>query len=1084
MVLALGDLGLFEDDKDSCDCEAIGRLILKLSLGAERDAVSEPRFATTADVLARRRRSSANGLGVPGAGAPALVPPELFRNETLRRVFRSRAGRVGPAGRVADANEREDKKNESGDAADVDEYRLSASQFVAWLRDAGLFAGLRDGKKSGLTEAGALVLFARARGEDKTVEESSDTSSIRLSDVSLRFAPDFVAALALFATATNEPVEAVAGALVMRPSDGDDGSVTHASGQFRRLRACFAMLDVERRGFVRNDRLASVLAAGDAFSRRAARGGDLDAAAAFLHARVHERAPELGFVAMRDAREGYVSLRECEAHFLAAARSGFVPDAAAAAAEEETRNAETFFDGVARKSLRDASTTFERFCAAGYEAGFESEPHPLLMDLERFERFAAEARLYDAKLASGAARVAFATAARGATRIDVSGFFSAVASVARHKAMSPTDAVECVKRARTSRLAVVGIGGNDERFAPRRALDATGSPNKTEERLVSNATPSRENEDFPRKRVPRRAPRPDPGALRVADPGRAAAVLDAMTRFGQSFIPASFLACVMADVGAFHGVPLVEAGAAVEGARVLLASSAPKTTRVTRDDCVRLIGALADIREARVLDGSFHDQTEVSGSIPQKTLEMYASDARLRGAYKAWATFGSGARDKSFSTGKNRTLDHPRFAWERSVAEADARSLVEPSCSFTFTSDLGPKRKENRDPALDGSNAFAPRVEVCSRGHDEGDPREGYVRFRVDPVASGGADWPDEAQLLGRRVDSGLDRTRRARVPDARRVAFGTAHASRAAAARATARARERGDALGLPSLGTAGADEGRWEAIHGDAAAKRAGDVGASSSPAIGMSLESFKTLIVQAGLTGDGRERNDRGARRSASRRPFTAAAAEAAFATARAGDFRVRELSWGAFLDALALVASATGRTLGDVALRVREVNQPLCFEGRAPPVPRVTYVPEPPRVARTREDRNRFDVDAFARACDEAHVSMRTSSAHRRGAAHSVEEEEEERRRREHREEEASRRATDDDDDDDDDGKRRDETDAPCGTSAEVFFSEPSVVAPSSPEGLASTWRQHTSKLDLGTSLVASLRASEYYRRARG
>jgi hypothetical protein len=374
---------------------------------------------------------------------------------------------------------------------------------------------------------------------------------------------------------------------------------------------------------------------------------------------------------------------------------------------------------------------------------------------------------------------------------------------------------------------------------------------------------------------------------------------------------------------------------------------------------------------------------------------------------------------------------------------------------------------------------------VCSRGHDEGDPREGYVRFRVDPVASGGADWPDEAQLLGRRVDSGLDRTRRARVPDARRVAFGTAHASRAAAARATARARERGDALGLPSLGTAGADEGRWEAIHGDAAAKRAGDVGASSSPAIGMSLESFKTLIVQAGLTGDGRERNDRGARRSACRRPFTAAAAEAAFATARAGDFRVRELSWGAFLDALALVASATGRTLGDVALRVREVNQPLCFEGRAPPVPRVTYVPEPPRVARTREDRNRFDVDAFARACDEAHVSMRTSSAHRRGAAHSVEEEEEERRRREHREEEASRRATDDDDDDDDDdGKRRDETDAPCGTSAEVFFSEPSVVAPSSPEGLASTWRQHTSKLDLGTSLVASLRASEYYRRARG
>ena len=87
------------------------------------------------------------------------------------------------------------------------------------------------------------------------------------------------------------------------------------------------MLDETRAGFVRNGRLASVLAAGDAFSFfRSARGGDLDAAAAFLHARVHERAPELGFVSTRDARDGHVSLRECEARFLAAARSGFVPD--------------------------------------------------------------------------------------------------------------------------------------------------------------------------------------------------------------------------------------------------------------------------------------------------------------------------------------------------------------------------------------------------------------------------------------------------------------------------------------------------------------------------------------------------------------------------------------------------------------------------------------------------------------------------------------------------------------------------------------------------------------------------------------
>ena len=131
------------------------------------------------------------------------------------------------------------------------------------------------------------------------------------------------------ATARGETAEAVAGALVMDVASPTVPSGTesvpsplavHAS-RLRRLRACFAMLDETRAGFVRNDRLASVLAAGDAFSFSGApRGGDLDAAAAFLHARVHERAPELGFVSTRDARDGHVSLRECEAHFLAAAR--------------------------------------------------------------------------------------------------------------------------------------------------------------------------------------------------------------------------------------------------------------------------------------------------------------------------------------------------------------------------------------------------------------------------------------------------------------------------------------------------------------------------------------------------------------------------------------------------------------------------------------------------------------------------------------------------------------------------------------------------------------------------------------------
>ena len=702
VVLALGDLGVFEDDADSCDCEAIGRLV------AERvgfvQSVSFARFATTAAVLeTRRRERKKNALGVPGSGpgAPALVPPELFRNQTLRRVFMRRAGRVATS-----LDAKQDRGGASGcearvDVEDVDAFRLSASQFVFWLRDAG---ALRDG----LTEAGALVLFARARGTESRRdsdpdeheppdEHEHDGTTCRLCDVALRFAPDFVAALALAATARGETAEAVAGALVMDAASPTVPSGTesvpsplavHAS-RLRRLRACFAMLDETRAGFVRNDRLASVLAAGDAFSFSGApRGGDLDAAAAFLHARVHERAPELGFVSTRDARDGHVSLRECEAHFLAAARSGFVPDFRAAETNDArlpktTFSEDDFFFGV---ETRDASTTFERFCAAGREAGFAAEPHPRLMDLERFERFALEARLYDSKLADGAARVAFAAAARGAVRVDVSGFFAAVAAVARHKALSPADAVECVKRARLSGLATVGVGGNDERFAPR--------ARRAEEDAVHAPADFVNVVKNDKKSIPRVAPPPplDPGTLRVADPGRAAAALDdALTRRsaktgsentkGGMGIPLSSLARVMADVGALAGVPLVEAGAAIDGARLAAAAEIKRGSGAeedadfvpvaSRDACARLISELADIREkkTRVTDGASRDETSVPGWIPP-ALEMYASDTRLRAAYAAWTAFGS--TDPRIDGSANVS----NVARERSVAEADERRRV------------------------------------------------------------------------------------------------------------------------------------------------------------------------------------------------------------------------------------------------------------------------------------------------------------------------------------------------------------------------------------------------------------------------
>jgi hypothetical protein len=258
-------------------------------------------------------------------------------------------------------------------------------------------------------------------------------------------------------------------------------------------------------------------------------------------------------------------------------------------------------------------------------------------------------------------------------------------------------------------------------------------------------------------------------------------------------------------------------------------------------------------------------------------------------------------------------------------------------------------------------------------------------------------------------------------------------------------------------------------------------------------MSLDAFKTLVVQAGLTGDGRTRGERsidaidafdvGNTIERRPRPFTAAAAEVAFATARAGGGH--DLSWGAFLDALALVASAAGRTVGDVALRVREVKRPLASKksaGRAPQwVPRVAYAPEPPR-ARGSAAADGFDVDAFARGCDDAHAEI-APSAIQTIQTHP-------------RLEETSGL--------DGGGVRSPPASEGTGVgsppSADAFFAAAETTVSRVSEetsggthasrfpSLASTWQNRTSNLGtlgtLGTSLVASLRASEYYRRSRG
>ena len=232
--------------------------------------------------------------------------------------------------------------------------------------------------------------------------------------------------------------------------------------------------------------------------------------------------------------------------------------------EKKVQRGNLFF-GV---ETRDASTTFERFCAAGSEAGFAAEPHPRLMDLERFERFA----LDRASVRLGSWRIAAAHAlrsgGRGAVRVDVSGFFAAVAAVARHKALSPADAVECVKRARLSGLATVGVGGNDERFASAHLRGGGGCRldarrfRKRRRRTIRNPSPASRR----RRRSTRvRSASPIPAAppRRWTTRSRGSQQNQSAKHEGGMGIPLSSLARVMADVGALAGVPLVEAGAAI-----------------------------------------------------------------------------------------------------------------------------------------------------------------------------------------------------------------------------------------------------------------------------------------------------------------------------------------------------------------------------------------------------------------------------------------------------------------------------------------------------------------------------------------
>ena len=64
--------------------------------------------------------------------------------------------------------------------------------------------------------------------------------------------------------------------------------------------------------------------------------------------------------------------------------------------------------GVNKENIAALRNVFERFCAAGAESGMAHEPHPRLMDLQRWVLCARNAAVFDVGFEKGAEAVAFA----------------------------------------------------------------------------------------------------------------------------------------------------------------------------------------------------------------------------------------------------------------------------------------------------------------------------------------------------------------------------------------------------------------------------------------------------------------------------------------------------------------------------------------------------------------------------------------------------------------------------------------------------------------------------------------------------
>ena len=438
---------------------------------------------------------------------------------------------------------------------------------------------------------------------------------------------------------------------------------------------------------------------------------DLNAAAVWLESRLGSLSAQQGNVVKYNQFADEVTLVDVGRHVRAVLR--YHPP-------KGTESIQTPVDvdeahGVNKENIAALRNVFERFCAAGAESGMAHEPHPRLMDLQRWVLCARNAAVFDVGFEKGAEAVAFARSCPpGNHRLGLS-LVPSRRRLCRGAEKDRREGGGAVVQAREAVHASVGATravfgrrgpGGSRRGNPRDDDGRGGFFNGWTGRLQgSNSSNSSSGENSPKNVPPstprssftgtRKAPRPDSLRPAVADPVNAELVIAAA--LGDTIEPprAEHLPMVLADIGALEGLCPNRAGAAVHGAKVTLelhGDDAP----LGRDDVVRASIALDLLRRS----GS--ESLAPLTPAPPRSLKTYEDNPSFRKLYREFVTYGMDAKEKA------RMLKQLDATWQRANADADADASLINSQSAGWP-------KQSRVPRREGDKGLTASVLVPVR---------------------------------------------------------------------------------------------------------------------------------------------------------------------------------------------------------------------------------------------------------------------------------------------------------------------------------------------------------------------------------